>query len=236
MFERKKFKAAALAQLKGRWKIPVLATLLTYALIGIFATAIGLKSWNNDYFVSAPGNGSFFVSYRPSQILRIINMILGAVAVIFTVAILSVHNTMFKESRKIYFSDFTNGLNQWWQAFRGGLWFILWVFAWSLLFLIPGIVKFYSYSMMFFVMAENPKIGVCKAMQISKELTRGYKGELFVLDLSFIGWAILASIPCGLGYIWLAPYGFMTKTNAYQYLKQAALDTNRVSLADFEQI
>ena len=234
MFERKKFKAAALEQLKGRWKIPVLATLLTYALIGIFATAIGLNSWNNDYSLSALGNSGFFVSYSPSRISEFFDIILSGVVFVFFVAILSVHNTMFKESRKIYFSDFTNGLNQWWQAFRGGLWFILWVFAWSLLFLIPGIVKYYSDSMMFFIMAENPKIGVCKAMQISKELTRGYKGELFVLDLSFIGWAILASIPCGLGYIWLAPYGFMTKTNAYQYLKQAALDTNRVSLADFE--
>lgn len=242
MFERKKFKAAALAQLKGRWKIPVLATLLTYALIGIFATAalavfgLNFLATDNDYSLSALGNSGFFISYSPSRMSEFIDIILSGVAVVFIVAILSVHNTMFKESRKIYFSDFTNGLNQWWQAFRGGLWFILWVFAWSLLFLIPGIVKYYSYSMMFFIMAENPKIGVCKAMQISKELTRGYKGELFVLDLSFIGWAILASIPCGLGYIWLAPYGFMTKTNAYQYLKQAALDTNRVSLADFEQI
>lgn len=234
MFERKKFKAAALEQLKGRWKIPVLATLLTYVLIGIFAVAAGFCSLNNGYLVSA--NDNFFVSYMPLRISGILDMILSAVALIFFVAILSVHNTMLKEGRTIYFSDFTNGLNQWWQAFRGGLWFVLWVALWSLLFFIPGIVKSYSYSMMFFVMAENPKIGVCKAMQISKELTRGYKGELFVLDLSFIGWAILASIPCGLGYLWLAPYMFMTKTNAYQYLKQAALDTNRVSLADFEEI
>lgn len=235
MFERKKFKAAALEQLKGRWKIPVLATLLTCALIGIFATAVSFNSWNNSYFMSAHGDGNFFVC-MPWHISEIIGFVLNAVAIIFLVAILSVHNTMFKESREIYFSDFTNGLNQWWQAFRGGLWFVLWVALWSLLFFIPGIVKFYSYSMMFFVMAENPKISVCKAMDISKELTRGYKGELFVLDLSFLGWAILASIPCGLGYLWLWPYMVMTKTNAYQYLKQAALDTNRVSLADFEQI
>lgn len=234
MFERKKFKAAALAQLKGRWKIPVLATLLTYVLLWIFCAAMfGSDFRNDDGIVNVHGT-SIFISYMPFRIVTILGIILCAVSVVFSVAILSVHNTMLKESRKIYFSDFTNGLNQWWQAFRGGLWYILWVYSWSLLFFFPGIVKMYSYSMMFFIMAENPKIGVCKAMDISKELTRGYKGELFVLNLSFVGWAILASIPCGLGFLWLAPYMFMTKTNVYQYLKQAALDTNRVSLADFE--
>ncbi len=232
MFERKTFKKLALNQLKGRWKIPVLATLLTDALLAIFYAAAGLQS--EDAFVSTHGNGAIFISYMPSQIASFIAIILVGVSIIFNVAILSVHNTMLKESRAIYFSDFTNGLNQWWQAFRGGLWFILWVWLWTLLFVIPGIVKYYSYSMMFFIMAEYPKIGVRKAMQISKEMTRGYKGDLFVLDLSFIGWAILAAIPCGLGYLWLAPYMNMTKTNAYHYLKRSAIDSNRIALSDFE--
>lgn len=232
MFERKTFKKAALSQLKGRWKIPVLATLLTDALIAIFYAAAGLQS--EDAFVSTHSNGAMFVSYIPSQIASVIAIILVGVSIIFNVAILSVHNTMLKESRTMYFSDFTNGLNQWWQAFRGGLWFILWVWLWALLFVIPGIVKYYSYSMMFFIMAEYPKIGVRKAMQISKEMTRGYKGDLFVLDLSFIGWAILAAIPCGLGFLWLAPYMNMTKTNAYHYLKRSAIDSNRIALSDFE--
>lgn len=244
MFERKKFKAAALEQLKGRWKIPVLATLLTCALIGILgmATTFHLRSRIN---AGLGDDGSFFGLYDVGSIvLKMYSIILGnvscfnmistAFAIIFAVAILSVCNTMLKENRAMHFSDFTNGLNQWWQAFRGGLWYFLWVFLWSLLFVIPGIVKSYSYSMMFFVMAEKPGISVRKAMQISKELTRGYKGDLFVLDLSFVGWAILASIPCMLGFIWLVPYMCMVKTNAYQYLKQTALDTNRVSLADFE--
>ena len=235
MFERKKFKSAALAQLKGRWKIPVLATLLTCTLLWIFIAATSTRYLRDKIFVVNQQNyASVFVSYTPSQISEILGIVLGAVATIFTVALLSVHNTMLKERRQIYFSDFTNGLNQWWQSFRGGLWFCLWVFLWSLLFFIPGIVKAYSYSMMFFIMAENPEISVRKAMKISKELTRGYKGELFALDLSFIGWVILALIPFGLGIIWLVPYMLMTRTNVYQYLKQAALDTNRVSLTDFE--
>lgn len=232
MFDRKTFKKAALIQLKGRWKIPVLATLLTYVLLAIFYAAAGLQS--DASFISAHDDGAIFVSCVPSQIASVIAIILSGVSIIFGVAILSVHNTMLKESRKIYFSDFTDGLNQWWQAFRGGLWFILWVWLWALLFVIPGIVKSYSYSMMFFIMAEYPKIGVRKAMQISKEMTRGYKGDLFVLDLSFVGWAILAAIPCGLGFLWLAPYMNMTKTNAYQYLKRSAIESNRIALSDFE--
>ena len=235
MFERKKFKSAALAQLKGRWKIPVLATLLTCALLYIFAAAMfGHYLRDANFITSAHDNGKIFIQYNLPQSSRILGMILCAVTTIFTVALLSVHNTMLKESRQIYFSDFTNGLNQWWQSFRGGLWFCLWVFLWSLLFFIPGIVKAYSYSMMFFIMSENPEISVRKAMKISKELTRGYKGELFALNLSFLGWTILASITGGIGFIWLVPYMLMTHTNAYQYLKQAALDTNRITLADFE--
>lgn len=234
MFERKKFKAAALSQLKGRWKIPVIAMLLTCALLGIFSAMVGLNLWRNGCFTSEHGKGGFFIVCAPSQISEILNIVLGAVGIIFAVANLSVCNTMLKESREIYFSDFTNGLNQWWQAFRGGLWFFIWVFLWSLLFFFPGVVKFYSYSMMFFVMAENPKISVRKAMQISKELTRGYKGELFVLDLSFLGWAILSSITCGIGFLWLMPYMNQTKTNAYQYLKRTAIESNRIAISDFE--
>ncbi len=230
MFERKKFKAAALEQLKGRWKIPVVATILMFALVSIFnvaaVTAIVISYNNLTEMTFVPT----FYMLR----MYLLYVFLFVVEIIFFIASLSVHNTMLKESRKICFSDFTNGLNQWWQATRGGLWFCLWVYLWSLLFFIPGIVKSYAYSMMFFVMAENPKISVRKAMQISKELTRGYKGELFVLHLSFIGWMILSSITCGIGFLWLVPYMSQTHTNVYQYLKRTAIESNRIAISDFE--
>lgn len=56
------------------------------------------------------------------------------------------------------------------------------------MFFVPGIVKSIAYSQMFFILDEHPDIGVRKAMRVSKEITKGYKGELFLMGLSFLGW------------------------------------------------
>lgn len=113
------------------------------------------------------------------------------------------------------------------------LWFVLWVFLWMLLFVIPGIVKTFAYSQMFFVLAEYPGIGVRKAMHISKLITRGHKGDLFVMYLSFFGWMILCALSCGIGSLWLAPYMTTSFVNAYLALKNEAIATNVLSPADF---
>ena len=84
----------------------------------------------------------------------------------------------------------------------------LFIFLWSLLFVIPGVIAAYRYRMAKFLLLENPDMGAMEAISRSKELMRGHKWECFVLDLSFIGWAILAAIPY-VGYavsIWTIPY------------------------------
>ena len=135
----------------------------------------------------------------------------------------------------LFRSTFLEGLeSHWLNALLGSLWNFLWVFLWSLLFVIPGIVKSYSYSMMFSVIAENPKISAVKAMDISKVLTDGHKADLFVMDLSFLGWLILSCLSCGIGFIWLVPYMTMTETHAYYDLKRMAFSQNKLTPADFE--
>ena len=66
------------------------------------------------------------------------------------------------------------------------------IFLWSLLFVIPGIIAAYRYSFAMLNLCENPALGVMEALELSKQQTYGYKGQLFMLNLSFFGWLLLA--------------------------------------------
>ena len=82
----------------------------------------------------------------------------------------------------------------------------LYIFLWSLLFVIPGIIKTFSYAMTPFIMADNPEMSAKEAISMSKQLMDGHKWELFCLSFSFIGWQLLAILTLGIGEIFLAPY------------------------------
>ena len=93
----------------------------------------------------------------------------------------------------------------------------IFLFLWSLLLVIPGIIAAYRYSMAQFIFFDNPEKGALQCIRESKEMTRGYKGRLFVLDLSFIGWILLSVIP--LVSIFTVPYIAVTHANFYRQLK-----------------
>ncbi len=100
----------------------------------------------------------------------------------------------------------------------------LYVGLWSLLFIIPGIIKYYSYFMVPYIVAENPSISVARAFEISKKTMRGQKWKLFVLQLSFLGWVLLGSlIFFGAGLIFLEPYMEATYVEFYEVMKEKAL-------------
>ena len=88
-------------------------------------------------------------------------------------------------------------------------------FLWSLLFVIPGIVKIYSYSMAPFILADNPDFTAREALSKSKKIMNGHKFELFVLQLSFFWWYILDWITLGIASIYVIPYINATTTNFY---------------------
>ncbi len=90
---------------------------------------------------------------------------------------------------------------------------------WSCLFVIPGIVKRYSYSMAYYILADNPDFTAREALNTSKRIMKGHKAELFVLHLSFFWWYILAAITCGLAYIYVSPYISATEANFYNRIK-----------------
>ena len=108
----------------------------------------------------------------------------------------------------------------------------LFTFLWSLLFFIPGIIKALSYSMGMYILAEHPEMTATEALNESKRIMVGHKGELFVLYLSFIGWVLLAIPTFGLIYIWLIPYFRMTITNFYNSIKPQVQTMN--SSADYQ--
>ena len=95
----------------------------------------------------------------------------------------------------------------------------LYIFLWSLLFVIPGIVKSYEYRMVPYLLAENPNMSKDEAFALSKQMMNGQKWEVFVLDLSFIGWEILSGFTKGLlGIFYVTPYRDMTNAALYECL------------------
>ena len=90
---------------------------------------------------------------------------------------------------------------------------------WSLLFIIPGIIKAYAYSMTPYIIADNPEIDAMKAIEMSQEMMKAHKMELFFLHLSFIGWYILTIFTFGIGMFFLMPYVQTSVANFYVELR-----------------
>lgn len=94
-------------------------------------------------------------------------------------------------------------------------------FLWSLLLVIPGIIKAYAYSMSFYVLADNPELTASEALAKSQKIMNGHKMDLFILELSFIGWFFLVGLTFGLAAIYVAPYMEATMANFYNSIKEA---------------
>lgn len=95
----------------------------------------------------------------------------------------------------------------------------IFTFLWSLLFVIPGIVKAYSYSMAYYIKVDHPEYDWQQCINASKEMMNGHKADLFVLDLSFIGWIIVGFCACGIGLLWVEPYMESARANFYESIK-----------------
>ena len=100
----------------------------------------------------------------------------------------------------------------------------IFVFLWSMLFIIPGIVKSLAWSQVPYLLAENPGMSGKRARELSDQMTMGHKWDLFVLGLSFIGWNLLGALACGVGVLFVAPYVQATYAEAYAFLRAQALE------------
>lgn len=103
-----------------------------------------------------------------------------------------------------------------------GLHFVMgfFVFLWSMLFLIPGIIAMYRYQFAIYNLCENPELGIMEALNMSKQQTKGYKLDLFVLDLTFLGWILLSALTLGILSIWVSPYIQQTELGYFEAIKR----------------
>ena len=201
---RAELKSMAKEQIRGNIGILFVVTLLIGLISGIASTVLGM--------IPVVGSLLAIVIVTPA----------------FSLSIYRVYLALAK-GVKPQAKDAFSGFDDFWAAFKVTFLVGLYTFLWSLLFVIPGIVKGISYSMAMYVLAENKGMSATECINASKEMTNGHKMDLFVLSLSFIGWMILGSITLGIAYIWITPYMQATFTNAYNSLKPAVVETAEVT-------
>ena len=104
------------------------------------------------------------------------------------------------------------------------------VSLWSLLLIVPGVIKAISYSQAMMIMLENPNIDIMTAIKESQKMMNGHKMEYFILDLSFIPWLLLVTVTCGIASLWVNPYMQITMVNYYYALKNLNESSAKVVL------
>lgn len=201
--------------------------------------------------------------YQESSLLdSFLSWLVFFVTAICTISQYCVYLKMSRGPEPVSIGDFFAGFAYWLRAIGAALWKQIWMFLWMLIFIIPGmiitfasvrslnwrllvfiipavipyIVKGIAYSQMNYIVAEFPHVPVVQALDISKKITRGHKGELFVLYLSFLGWALLCVLTFGIASLWVIPYQTMTCVNAYHALMKSALESGIVTLEDIGDV
>lgn len=208
--ENYEIRAKGRAVLSGNWVMAVVV-ILVYGLI----TSIGGSSGG-----SASGDSGWF-----KGIIAGIVVIASFFAIAYSVLVANVIEygasiTFLKLTRekKITFEHLFSGFKDYGRIVVVMFLRNLFIFLWSLLLIIPGIIMSYAYSMTEYLIADNPSIDALSAITKSKEMMRGWKGKLFLLDLSLIGWAFLCLFTCGIGFLWLGSYFKTNRAVFYQEL------------------
>ena len=106
---------------------------------------------------------------------------------------------------------------------------------WSLLLVIPGIIAAYSYTMAPYILLEHPELSAKEAIGYSKQMMKGHKFELFVLQLSFILWALLGVVTLGIAYIYVGPYITLTTTDFYHNIKGSTFPESSDSTSSYTE-
>lgn len=117
---------------------------------------------------------------------------------------------------KITVGELFSGFNDYARILGTMLLMVLYMLLWSLLLIVPGIIKSYSYSMTPYVIKDHPELGFNGAIEESMAMMEGRKMKLFLLDLSFIGWGILCIFTLFIGFFWLSPYMLTARAAFYE--------------------
>lgn len=129
-----------------------------------------------------------------------------------------------RTGEKMDIVDIFNGFKEdFSNTFLIGLMTFLFTALWLLLFVIPGFVKSYSYSMAMYIKADHPEYDWRQCINESQRMMNGHKGELFVLDLSFLGWMIVGAMCLGIGTVWVSAYMEASHSQFYENLRRSEL-------------
>lgn len=225
MWDRKDLKVKAKPAFKANYWVSVLAGLiLTIFTAAASSSGRNAESSSDDF--STSGIAAVFV----------LAVVLGILAIVLIIEIVKiiVGNALIVGAQKVFIENATNDEKTKFGTigfvFSNGHWknvaitmFLrdLFIALWTLLLVIPGIIKSYEYRMVSLLLAENPELGYKEALQKSKEMMDGHKWNAFVLDLSFIGWFILSALTLNVvGWFYAYPYYYQTNANLYLALKK----------------
>ena len=182
---------------------------ISYATLERYASFV--QQGKLDYAVSVLS--SSMPSFSAVLINLALKLVMAIVGVGFTLFIL---NTVRGTGAAM--GNLLDGFGFFWRIILLNLLLSIFVFLWSLLLIVPGIIAAYRYSMATYVLLDHPEYGVMDCIRESKALTAGRKGELFKLDLSFLGWLFLSFLPY-IGYlvsVWVTPYYALTHAMYYE--------------------
>ena len=188
------FREAAWSQLTGKWQ-PAVIFSLAYVAIVLVINYVGTK---NDYI-------SFL------SMLLLYPLQYGA-----AVAFLGFKRT----GVDVKIGDMFVGFNDYGRVFVTILLQTLYIVLWSLLLVVPGIIKAISYSQTIYILKDNPELKFNGAIERSMAMMEGHKMEAFLLGISFIGWLLLGVLTLGIGMLWVTPYMSTAYAHFYDYVKE----------------
>lgn len=211
------FKQKAREALRGNWGRAV-GTGLVASLLGAGITAaksVGSSAGNSSYDSISDLNGIIPEEFQFGYLLLL--SILSFTAIVFTLVHFIVggaatlgyakFNLNLVDAKPASFADLFSEFYRFGAAFMMQLLRTMYTFFWTLLFVIPGIYASYGYAMTPYIMLEQPELTPNEAITKSKELMHGNRWRLFCLEISFIGWILLAALlTCGIGMLWVTPY------------------------------
>lgn len=226
MKENQEYKNEALAALKGRWAPSVLAVLAYMAVLAVFIAPYEIKAMQLSYDPTNLQLAADMMKWYPA-------FILGCIFVSFPllVGLVNGFKSLFTDGDdKVLSNEFKIGFGNYWHHVWGMFLNRFFVFLWSLLLFVPGIIKTLSYAMTNYILVDKPELSANEAINLSKDMMYGHKFDLFYLYLSFAGWFILCLFTLGIGFLWLYPYAQAAQVSFYLDVKE---DYERRTGVDF---
>lgn len=237
---RKELKQTARDQLRGNWGWAILLSFVAGVIIYVVSDVFNYLAYHKDLifdiysYTTTNVYKSVHVQEQPMPFAGLINFLIALLSgiVLWGVAFTILHFRDKGEKLDIFkgmFSGFTEGRFE--RTFLTLLLTNIFTFLWSLLLFIPGIIKGYSYAMTPYILKDmfdaGHKMTATEAISASRKLMDGHKMDLFILDLSFLGWWLLGIITIGIGFLWITPYYRQTKANYYRDLAGKQFLTNK---------